>query len=146
MPNKTIGSNGLTLLKEVEGLRLKAYLDTGGVWTIGYGHTGPDVKPGLVITLDKAEALLKQDVQTAEAAVNKLVKVSLSQNQFDALCSFTYNVGESQFSTSTLLRLLNAGRYDEAKDQFKRWNKDNGKVVQGLINRRAKEEELFGKQ
>lgn len=131
------------VVREVEGLRLEAYLDTGGVWTIGYGHTGPEVVKGLKITLEQAEALLSKDLGTAERVVNKLVCVPLSQSQFDALVSFVYNIGEGQFKPSTMLKLLNLQDYQGAADQFPRWNKDNGKVVQGLINRRQKERALF---
>lgn len=130
-------------IKKAEGLRLKAYLDTGGVWTIGYGHTGPEVVEGLTITLDGAERLLREDLRTAEGHVNKLVKVALTQNQFDALVSFVYNIGGGAFKESTMLRLLNAGDYEGAANQFPRWNKDNGKVVAGLTNRRREERELF---
>lgn len=130
-------------IKDHEGLRLTAYKDGGGVWTIGYGHTGADVREGLTVPLSEAERLLTRDLKTAEGHVNGAVQVKLTQNQFDALVSFVYNVGGEAFRTSTMLRLLNAGDYVGAANQFPRWNKDNGKVVQGLINRRAKERDLF---
>jgi lysozyme len=130
-------------IKDHEGLRLTAYKDGGGVWTIGYGHTGADVREGLTIPLSEAERLLTRDLKTAEGHVNGAVQVKLTQNQFDAIVSFVYNVGGEAFRTSTMLRLLNAGDYVGAANQFPRWNKDNGKVVQGLINRRAKERDLF---
>ena len=145
MENKQASVNALTLLKQVEGCKLKAYQDGGGVWTIGYGHTGPDVTPGLVITQQRAEELLAQDVKKVEGYINSLVTSALTQNQFDALVSFVYNVGKKQFATSTLLRLLNQGQFTLAKEQFQRWKYDNGKEVQGLINRRVKEAELFGR-
>ena len=145
MENKQDSVNALTLLKQVEGCKLKAYQDGGGVWTIGYGHTGPDVTPGLVITQQRAEELLAQDVKKVEGYINSLVTSALTQNQFDALVSFVYNVGKKQFATSTLLRLLNQGQFTLAKEQFQRWKYDNGKEVQGLINRRVKEAELFGR-
>lgn len=144
MPNKA-SDNALTLLKSVEGVRLKAYQDGGGVWTIGYGHTGPDVVPGLVISQQRAEELLALDVKKVEDVINSMVKVALTQNQYDALTSFIFNIGGKQFSTSTMLRLINQGQFVLAKDQFARWKYDNGKEVQGLVNRRAKEAELFGK-
>ena len=131
------------VIKDHEGLRLTAYQDGGGVWTIGYGHTGSDVREGLTIPLSEAERLLTRDLRTAEWHVTRLVKVKLTQNQFDALVSFVYNVGGDAFEKSTMLRLLNAGEYEGAANQFLRWNKDNGKVVQGLINRRIKERDLF---
>ncbi|MNS33466.1 Lysozyme RrrD [compost metagenome] len=130
-------------IKDHEGLRLTAYKDGGGVWTIGYGHTGSDVREGLTIPLSEAERLLTRDLRVAEGYVNKLVQVKLTQNQFDALVSFVYNVGGDAFAKSTMLRLLNAGEYEGAANQFLRWNKDNGKVVDGLTNRRRKERELF---
>lgn len=130
-------------IKDAEGLRLTAYQDGGGVWTIGYGHTGADVRANLTIPLSEAERLLTKDLKTAEGYVNTGVLVKLTQNQFDALVSFVYNVGGGAFQSSTLLKLLNAGDYEGAANQLPRWNKDNGKVVQGLINRREKERQLF---
>lgn len=130
-------------IKDHEGLKLTAYKDGGGVWTIGYGHTGADIREGLTIPISEAERLLTRDLRTAEGYVNRLVQVKLTQNQFDALVSFVYNVGGDAFANSTMLRLLNASNYEGAANQFPRWNKDNGKVVQGLTNRRAKERELF---
>ncbi len=97
--------NGMNHIKNWEGLRLKAYKCPAGVWTIGYGHTGPDVKPGGTITQAQADALLDKDTDDAESAVNTLVKVPLSQNQFDALVSFVFNTGIGSFKNSTLLRL-----------------------------------------
>lgn len=131
------------VVREFEGLRLEAYLDTGGVWTIGYGHTGEEVKRGLTIGLAQAETWLTEDLREAEGYVSKLVKVGLTQNQFDALVSFVYNIGGTAFGYSTLLRKLNAGDYEGAANQLLRWNKDNGKVIGGLTNRRKKERELF---
>lgn len=131
------------VVREFEGLRLEAYLDTGGVWTIGYGHTGEEVRRGLTIGLAQAETWLTEDLREAEGYVSKLVKVGLTQNQFDALVSFVYNIGGTAFGYSTLLRKLNAGDYEGAANQLLRWNKDNGKVIGGLTNRRKKERELF---
>lgn len=131
------------VVREFEGLRLEAYLDTGGVWTIGYGHTGEEVKRGLTIDLAQAETWLTEDLREAEGYVSKLVKVGLTQNQFDALVSFVYNIGGTAFGYSTLLRKLNAGDHEGAANQLLRWNKDNGKVIGGLTNRRKKERELF---
>jgi lysozyme len=130
-------------IKTAEGLRLTAYKDGGGVWTIGYGHTGADVREGLTIPLSEAERLLTRDLRVAENHVNGAVQVKLTQNQFDALVSFVYNVGGDAFRKSTLLKKLNAGDYLGAADQFPRWNKDNGKVVDGLTNRRREERALF---
>ena len=130
-----------------EGLRLVAYLDSVGVWTIGYGDTGPDVVKGLVITKAQAEGRLRGRLREFEGYVNRLVKVKLTQNQFDALVSLVYNIGPTNFSTSTLLRKLNASDYLGAADQFPVWNKGrvDGKlvVINGLTNRRREERELF---
>lgn len=143
--------NGIAKIKQWEGFRAKAYRDGGGVWTIGYGHTSDalfEVKPNSVITEEKAEELLRHDLREAEDAVNAYVKVPLNQNQFDALVSFTFNVGvggkkQAGFTTSTLLKKLNAGDYDAVPKELARWNKDNGKVVAGLTNRRAAEAGLW---
>lgn len=137
-----IGKNGLNLIKKSEGFRAQAYLDTGKVPTIGYGTT-KGVKMGQVITEEQATIYLMRDVASAEATVSKLVKVPLTQNQFDALVCFVYNVGSGAFSTSTLLRQLNLGMYDTVPTQLLRWNKDNGRVINGLTTRRQNEGALF---
>lgn len=146
--SRSMSAEGIALLKEHEGLRLKAYQDTGKVWTIGYGHTsaagGMKVYPGLTITNEQAEQLLKDDLaRMTYPVIERLVKVPLSQGQFDALCSFIYNLGEGQVSKSTLLRLLNAKDYKGASGQFGRWIYDNGQKLNGLIRRRSAERELF---
>lgn len=142
-----VSSNGLDVLKYFEGCSLKAYPDPGSddgkPWTIGYGHTGNDVKPGLIWTREQADAALRADLAQFERDVEFLVKVPLTQGKFDALVLFAYNCGVSGFSGSTLLRLLNAGDYDGASKQFARWNKNNGQVMRGLIRRRAAEAALF---
>jgi lysozyme len=132
----------LSLIKEFEGLRLEAYLCPAKVWTIGYGHT-KTAKPGMKITEGGAEALLRHDLEWVESTINKHVKVPLTQNQYDALASFIYNVGAGAFRKSTLLRLLNQGDYDGAAGQFQRWNKAGGKVLKGLTRRRKAEAEKF---
>lgn len=137
-----IGKEGLDLIKQFEGLRLKAYKCPAGVWTIGYGHT-KTAKPDMVITKAEATKLLIKDLAWVEAAVNNHVTVYLNQSQYDALCSFTYNVGASALKKSTLVRLLNAGDYEGAERQFKRWNKAGGKTLKGLTRRREAEEALF---
>lgn len=141
--NKTTGQRGRSLICQFEGLRLTAYRDMVGVWTIGYGHTGPDVKPGLMITQQQADQLLINDLVRFERGVNVLVTVKLNQNQFDALVSFAYNLGLGALQNSTLLRLLNDGNYQAAADQFPRWNRAGGNVVAGLARRRYAERELF---
>lgn len=138
-----LSEKGLEHIADSEGTKLYAYLDTGGVWTIGVGHTGPEVVRGLQISHAKAMEYLAEDVEEAEDAVNRLVKVDLTQNQFDMLVSFVFNVGEGQFKKSTLLKVLNAGNYDTAADEFLKWKFDNGKMIQGLLNRRIEEREIF---
>tara|TARA_R110000868_G_scaffold77809_1_gene222564 strand:+ start:651 stop:1223 length:573 start_codon:yes stop_codon:yes gene_type:complete len=131
------------LIKVSEGLRLEAYLPTpNDVWTIGYGHT-KTAKPGMRITQSGAEALLKHDLAWVEAALKKYIKVPLTQNQYDALASFVYNLGETNFKNSTLLKMLNKGDYQGAADQLPRWNKQKGKVLKGLTIRRNHERDLF---
>lgn len=139
---------GINLIKQYEGLSLTAYRCPAGVLTIGYGHTGADVKEGQKIVEPFAETLLKGDLIHAEMAVGTLVKVPLNQNQFDALVSFVYNVGQGAFGYSTLLKRLNAGEDPSmvAKQELPRWVKDgDGKVLQGLVRRRSAEAELFCK-
>jgi len=137
--------DGLALLKEWEGCKLKAYLDTGGVWTIGYGHTATAHR-GMEITQLRAEELLLQyDLPQYEEAVNKYVTVALSQRQFDALVVFCYNIGVNAFKDSTLVKVLNKGWYGEVQEQFMRWVYDNKKRIEGLANRREAEAKLFNR-
>jgi lysozyme len=128
-----------------EGDRHEAYQDQGGVWTIGYGHTGPDVHAGLVWTEAQAQAALTQDKASARAAIREYLKVSLTQNEFDALEDFDFNVGEGNFAGSALLKLLNAGNFAGAAKQLEQWDHVKGQVVLGLLNRRLAEEALFDK-
>ena len=138
---------GIAVIKQFEGCKLTAYQDSVGVWTIGYGWTQPvDGKPiraGMTIKQETAERLLKTGLVSYESDVSRLVKVGLTQWQFDALVSFTYNLGARSLSTSTLLRKLNAGDYAGAADEFLRWNKAGGKVLNGLTRRREAERALF---
>jgi lysozyme len=131
-------------LKGYEGVRLKAYLDTGGVPTIGVGHTR-GVEMGMVATPEQVDQWLTEDLKEAEEAIERLVKVPLTQGQFDALASFVFNIGEGQFSNSTLLKLLNEGHYDAASAQLHRWVYDNGKKQPGLVKRRIGEQSRFNK-
>lgn len=131
------------LVAEFEGCVLEAYYCPAGVLTIGYGHTGPDVYPGMVISSEEAVALLDTDLNKFRQAVVRLVDVSLTENQFAALVSLTYNIGIGAFQKSTLLRKLNTGDYEGAANEFKRWNKGGGQVLRGLVRRRAAEEALF---
>ena len=134
------------MIKRFEGMRLEAYPDpaTGGEpWTIGVGHTGPEVHLGLVIDERIADAYLVKDAVHAADAVNSLVRVDLTQNQFDALVSFVFNCGAGAFSKSTLLRKLNEGDYLGASLEILRWNRGAGKVMEGLTRRRGAEQSLF---
>ena len=144
-----ISNNGLNLIKQFEGLRLNAYDDGVGVWTIGYGTikypNGVRVKRGDKITQAQADQYIANDVATFERAVNMLVNVPLNQNQFDALVSFTYNLGATNLSASTLLKKLNSKDYEGAAAEFPKWNKAGGKVMTGLVRRRKAEMELFNK-
>ena len=134
---------GIDLIKEFEGFRANPYSDTGGVWTIGFGHTKGITKNSPSISPIVAEGLLRIDVAHAEKAVQEIVLVPLSQSQIDALVSFTYNVGNHAFKTSTLVKKLNSGDFDGATLEFARWKYDNGVVIAGLVNRREKEALLF---
>ena len=141
-----ISEAGINLIKKFEGCRLTAYKCPAGIWTIGYGHTGSDVYAGKTITQVEADKLLKTDLMIHCNNVSKLVKVPLNQNQFDALVSFEYNVGYGAFKDSTMLKFINTGHFALASGQFDRWIYANKKVLQGLVNRRKCEKELFLKK
>jgi len=144
-----ISERGINLLKSFEGLELEAYQDIAGIWTIGYGHTGDDVEPGMRISEREAEALLRKDLKPREDAIDRFASVSLNQNEFDALVSFVYNVGAAAFGGSTARKRLNRGGGDRigAADALAWWNKAtvNGvlREVLGLTRRRAAERALF---
>lgn len=142
-----ISDVGIRLISSFEDLKLVSYLCPANVWTIGFGTTvypsGKKVKQGEKCTPQQANEYFAHDLKRFESAVNNLVKAPLSQNQFDALVSLTYNIGETAFSKSTLLKKLNAKDYAGAADQFPRWNKGGGKVLKGLVRRRADERALF---
>lgn len=143
--NNTImeySQQGITLTQECEGLYLTAYPDTGGVWSIAYGHTH-NVRQGMTCTQAQATAWLLEDIASSVQNVRTYVTVPLSQGQFDALVDFVYNIGPQQFVRSTLLTKLNNKDYLGASLEFKRWNQDNGVVLAGLVKRRALEEALF---
>lgn len=150
-----LGPKGLTLIKGFETLQLRAYAATPdelarGIWTIGYGHT-QGVHKGDICTEAQADAWLLEDCTDAERAVHILVKVPINQHQYDALVSFAFNVGgdidadsiAEGLGDSTLLRKLNGGDYVGAAQEFPKWCKQNGKVLQGLVRRRAAEQNLF---
>lgn len=144
-----ISNNGIELIKQFEGLSLKPYLDAVNIPTIGFGNTfyedGTKVtlkdKP---ITEERATELLEFTAnKTFSENINKVVKVPLNQNQFDALVSFAYNIGNKNFNWSTLLKKLNLSDYEGASQEFGRWNQAGGKILNGLVLRRQKEKELF---
>lgn len=139
-----LSTAGADFIKAREGLRLKAYLDTGGVWTIGYGAIGPGITQGTVWTKAQADARFDKDVQSREEQLTKMLDgAPTTQNQFDALLSLGYNIGMARLSTSTALRLHKQRKYRAAAAAFLLWNKDNGKINAGLINRRKLERDLY---
>jgi lysozyme len=133
------------LVKSFEGFSKKAYICPAGVLTIGYGHT-EEVYVGQTITKEEAILLLIKDLTDFESVVKHNVKVPLSQNQFDALVSWTFNVGAGALESSTLLKVLNRGKYDEVPEQMKRWVYADGIELRGLINRREKEAKLWSNE
>lgn len=138
---------GIHLIKTFEGLRLMAYLCPANVWTIGYGHTTsagpPVVQPGMTITKVEAEEILRSDLIKYEAGVLKLVKVPLTQGQFDALVSFAYNCGVGALAKSTLLKRVNAGRFGDVPAELMKWTKAGGRELAGLVRRRRAEAALW---
>ncbi|WP_225761671.1 lysozyme [Acinetobacter sp. Marseille-P8610] len=151
-PNQAMAASqvGINVITSFEDLVLTAYDDGVGVWTIGFGTTiypnGVKVKKGDTCTKAQAMSFFQHDLRRFEAAVNQAVKVVVNQNQFDALVSLTYNIGETAFKNSTLLAKLNKGDFIGAADQFKVWNIGGGKVMKGLVRRRAAERDLFLKK
>ena len=138
--------DGLHLTERFEGCRLVAYPDPGSggdPWTIGYGHTGPEVVEGLQITQDQAEQYLAQDIKQAEANVNAVVHVELTQEEFDALVDFAFNCGCRNLDSSTLMKKLNAGDYDGASHEFIKWDMAAGHHMSGLLKRREAETAMF---
>ena len=133
---------GIDLIKHFEGCVLKAYKCPAGVWTIGYGHT-KGVEPEDEWSEDHANHMLEVELEEYEGYVSKYVTAPLGQNQFDALVSWTYNLGGGNLSASTMLKVLNAGEYDEVPNQMLRWNKAGGKVLEGLTRRRQAEADMF---
>lgn len=138
-----ISERGIDLIRHHEGCRLKAYQDSAGVWTIGYGHTGPDVYAGKEITLERAEALLRDDLGWAERAVNELVEIDLSQPQCDALVSFVFNLGRQAFAESDLCAAVNRGEPTTVAMEFPRWRRAGGEPLLGLSRRRIAEAQRY---
>jgi len=137
-----ISQEGIALIKHYEGCKLESYQCSAGVWTIGYGST-KNVKEGMSIDAEKAEQLLIKDLAIFEKEVANLVSVPLEQNQYDAIVSWTFNLGSSNLKASTMLKVLNNGVYEAVPEQLKRWNKVKGVVNDGLVKRRKSEALLF---
>jgi lysozyme len=136
------GTKGIELIKHLEGCELEAYKCAAGVWTIGYGHI-KGVTPESVITQEQAEQMLVEELNEYEGYINDMVTTPLSQNQFDALVSWVYNLGGGNLKASTLLKVVNQGEFDGVPAQIMRWNKAGGKVLEGLTRRRQAEADLF---
>lgn len=140
----TTGARGIALIKSFESCRLESYPDIVGVWTIGWGHTSANVRPGMTITQADADNILAHDLQRFEEAVNHAVTwKALTHFQFDACVCLAFNIGVANFSASHLVRDLNAGDIQGAADQFLVWDHAGGKVVPGLLRRRTAERALF---
>lgn len=149
---RTVNRETIEHVKRWEGLKLTSYPDPGSrdgnPYTVGYGHTSDGflkVTRGLTISPKQAEDALEFDLNETAAKIDELVKVDLSDNQFGALVSFAFNVGTAAFAKSTLLKKLNKGDYASVPGELARWNKNDGKVMQGLVNRRAAEAGLWAK-
>jgi lysozyme len=134
--------SGLALTERFEGVKLVAYPDQHGTWTIAYGHTA-GVYEGMTCTADQAEQWLIEDTAWAEATVNKYVTRQVTQGEFDAMVDFTFNLGTGSFQHSTLLQMVDQGNFAAAADEFARWDKCGGQVVAGLLRRRIAEEQEF---
>jgi lysozyme len=140
---RQISAAGLEHIKHFEGCRLTSYYCVAARCTIGYGHAGPEVKPGMKITQERAEELLRQDLRHAEQAVAELVKVPLTDGQHAALVDFVFNLGREAFAQSTLLKLLNKRQYAEAGEQLMRWVHSGGQIIAGLQRRRLAAREMW---
>lgn len=142
----TISQDGLDLIKHYESFKAKAYQDPTGVWTIGWGTTGEEARPGRSITRKTAEGFLRRDLKEAEDDIKRMVKVPLTQHQFDALVSIDYNMGATNlFNKTDIIKLINRKDYIGAAGQFQRHVSAKGQVFNGLINRRSDEYKLFMK-
>jgi lysozyme len=140
--NMTYSKTGEQLTERFEGVRLVAYQDSVGVWTIGYGHTR-GVHAGMTCTKEEAVQWLLEDMQASERNVNEHVAVPLTQGEFDALVDFDFNLGDGTLDRSSLLKDLNHGNYEAAADVFEQYDRAGGKVVAGLLRRRVAEAQEF---
>jgi lysozyme len=143
---KPIPKEAVDIIKKYEGRKLTAYKCPANIWTCGYGSAGPDIKEGVTWSIWEAEDRLKADLVRFASAVDKLVTVPITSNQRAALISFAFNLGAQALKESTLLRLLNEGKWEAAADEFPRWNKAAGRVLAGLTARRCAEQDLFLKR
>lgn len=138
---------GLLLIKQFEGVKLKAYQCPAGVWTIGVGHTSaagrPKVTPGMVISPQEADRILAMDMVAVDVELEMLVKTKLTQNQWDAIASWAFNCGTTALAKSTLLKRINAGQFDKVPAEFMKWTKANGKELPGLVRRRRAEAKMW---
>jgi len=143
---RRINQAGLDLLKSFEKCVLSSYKDQGGVWTIGWGHTGPEVVEGMVVTPEQANAILEADLEHRAYPLEEYLRVEVTDNQYSALCCLVYNIGLGAFRTSSVLKAINANWSDSTVlDMWRRWDKVHGEVSKGLDNRRQAEIELWGK-
>jgi lysozyme len=141
---RKINARGLRLVKDFEGCELTAYLCPAKIWTVGYGSTGPHVKPGMKISQGEADELLLEDLERFEAGVEKLVAgVPTNDDQFSAFVCLSFNIGLSAFAGSTVLKRHKLGNYVGAAKAFEMWNRGGGRVLQGLVRRRAAEARLY---
>lgn len=138
-----VSGAGVDLIKKFEDCSLDAYLDMVGVVTIGWGTTGPDIHMGLSWTQEDCDKVLLADLDHFASQISKLITAQVNQNQFDACCSFTYNLGVGAFRSSTLLKLINQNAFLEAASEFHKWDHAGGREVPGLLKRRLAEKTLF---
>lgn len=145
---RRLSRKGLTMIADFEGFRARAYkpVSTERYWTIGYGHYGPDVKPGATISRAAARRMLRNDAKSAARAVRSSVKGKMTQGEYDALVSFTFNCGAGALRESTLLKKFNAGDHKGAANELLRWNKAGGRELEGLTRRRKAERNHFLKR
>jgi lysozyme len=149
--SRHINQTSVDLIKAFESLYLESYQCSADVWTVGYGttstkaggHDDGTITPGMKITEDEAEEYLKKDLEYFEKVVLRLVKVEINDDMFGALVSFAFNCGEGNLESSTLLKRVNSGDWDDVPNQFLRWNKAKGKTLNGLTRRRASEARLW---
>lgn len=142
MTRRQINRAGLDLIKRWEGCKLTAYKCPAGIWTVGYGSTGPHVRPGMTITQDQADELLRSDLRRFEDGVAEAAP-NANDDQFSAMVALAFNIGLAGFQKSTVLRKHLAGDHAAAAQAFALWNKAGGKVLRGLVNRRADEAALY---